>query len=80
VAGVSYPAGTTLSDTASAPPKYEQIAGEITNLVLNSDADISEVDGLTDEERKKLAEKKLAEIGADENLTGGEFDQLPVCR
>jgi len=80
VAGVSYPAGTTLSDTASAPPEYEQIAGEITNLVLNSDADISEVDGLTDEERKKLAEKKLAEIGADENLTGGEFDQLPVCR
>jgi len=80
VAGVFYPAGTTLSDTASAPPEFEQIAGDITNIVLNSDADIFEVDGLTDEGRKKLAEKKLAEDGSGEELMGGQFDHLPVCQ
>ena len=80
VAGVSYAAGTTLSDTTSAPPEYEQIARDITNIALNTDMDTSEVDGLTDEERKKKAEQALDDGETAVAEAGGQFDHLPVCQ
>jgi len=80
VAGVSYAAGTTLSKTTSAPPEYEQIARDITNIALNTDMDTSKVDGLTDEERKKKAEQALDDGETAVAEAGGQLDHLPVCQ